>query len=437
MTRKLDDWLASWLEYSSAWESPERLRLWSGISAISAALQRKVFTVTKNQRCYANMYILLIGPPGVGKGNAMKYLSIWLREYINMAPDGLTRRAFFTAIEESRSENPAFEAGQDATTSVLGCHHSLTAFVEELGVFLHPGDLDFFSFLCHAFDSPAIFHYKTQTTGENYIENMYFSMLAATTPKALRDIFSESAMETGVAARMVMAFSDEKIRVSLFSTPTNREDLEKDLKYDLERISRINGEYQFDTEAASALQEWCDADLSPVPKDPRFAYYNSRRYVQIIKLCLCIAAARRDDPIILAQDLYSAKSFLLEAERVMPKAIETLGANPYLGQQQLALKFIDVTWERTKKGVPEYALRRYLAHELDPRYASAVVAELANARWVTAQGSAPDRIFFPRGRESKPGNAPADGPGNTGAAPVTSDPESSSSDSSGTDPTGD
>ena len=386
------------MEYSSSWESPERFRLWSGIAAISAVAQRKVFTYVKGQICYANTYILLVGAPGSGKGNAMKYLATWLKDMkgdlFNMTPDGITQRAFYMVLEASGSM-----PGDDLTKE----QHSLTAFIEELGVFLPPGDNKFTYALCHIYDCPPKFEYKTAHAGENSAVNASFSMLSACTPKALRDIFTEDAMELGISARTIIIFADETVEVPIFGKRTKNEKLEKDLRYDLRRMLEVCGEYQFEDEAAEAIVSWSKNSFPPKPKDPRFEHYNSRRFVQIVKLCMLVALGKRDDPIILLGDFNEVKSLLLEAERRMPKAIETLGQNPLLGQQQLALRFINDISSRLKRGTAESELMNILAKDVPPYMVKDVLDFVADAKWVSATGTSPNRMFFPRGKEKKDG----------------------------------
>jgi hypothetical protein len=379
------------------------MRLWAGISAVSAAIQRKAWTLVKAQLLYPNVYILLIGRPGVGKGNAMKELGSWLRdmENIKMAPDGLTQRAFYTTLEHALIQDTDFEGGASAVDVLDRGHHSLTAFIEELGVFLPPGDNKFTYALCHVYDTPERFDYKTEHAGENHMSNVCFTMLSACTPKALKDIFTDQALETGISARTILIFSDDIIDVPIFELPPNRDNLKKDLLYDLHAISRIHGQYQFSEEAATELIAWSKSGFPPIPKDPRFEHYVTRRFVQIVKLCMICAASKRQDPVILPEDLFQAKTFLLDAERVMSGAVTAVGANPYLIQQQQAMRMINLNYQRQMKGTTEAEVRQRLSADLDPRYADMIISDLAKAKWVSATGEAPNRMFYPRGKETK------------------------------------
>jgi hypothetical protein len=376
------------------------MRLWAGISAISATLQRRVWTHVKAQKLYANTYVLLCGPPGVGKGNAMKILTPWLREIeqLHIAPDGLTRRSFYSALENSPVNDYNFEEGAKAEDVVGQRHFSMTAFIEELGVFMQPGDNQFVYALCHVYDTPLQLHYKTEHAGENFIENAWFSMLSAVTPKGLKDIFTDQALELGISARTVIIYSDEKIKVDIFGVPDRREQLEKELRFDLNRMTQIQGAYNFSEEAAEQLVAWSETGFSPIPKDPRFEHYNTRRFVQIVKLCMICAAAKRQDTVILPDDIAQAKTFILEAEQVMSGAVQTLGANPYLSQQQLAIRLVNIRWQTQMKGTSEAELRQKIGADMDPRYSDMLLADLEKAAWLDCTGKSPFRIFYPRGK---------------------------------------
>ncbi len=394
MARKTQNWLHSWMELSSGWEAPERYKLWAGVTSIASALARRVWVHVKRQDLFPNLYVILVGKPGLGKGNAMKFLAAWLKEMdgVNMAPDSLTKRSFYNALEAAI----VTEGGID------NIHHSLSAFIEELGVFLHAGDLDFIYSICHVYDCPGKFIHKTAHSGENDVQNVCFNMLSAATPKALRDIFSEDAMELGISARTILIFADSAKQVDIFNAEKPSEKLIKDIKFDLHLMTKINGEYIFEEEAALELVKWSKLGFAPIPKDPRFEHYNGRRFVHIGKLCMIMAAARSNNLVITAGDVHAAKTILLEAEGVMPGAIETLGANPMLIQQNIALKLITTTWDRLERGTPESEIYKALARDGSPQYMRYLIEFLTNTKWVYATGSAPDRIFYPHGKKKKP-----------------------------------
>lgn len=52
-----DNWLYKYLKYTDTMESPSFFHIWSGLAALSSALQRKVFISQGDQFIYPNQYI--------------------------------------------------------------------------------------------------------------------------------------------------------------------------------------------------------------------------------------------------------------------------------------------------------------------------------------------------------------------------------------------
>ncbi|KKL16209.1 hypothetical protein LCGC14_2497870, partial [marine sediment metagenome] len=70
--RRLNDWVSGYIEYSQETESPLSYHVWTGISLLAAALQRRVYIRWGYEILYPNMYIVLVGPSGkCRKGSAM------------------------------------------------------------------------------------------------------------------------------------------------------------------------------------------------------------------------------------------------------------------------------------------------------------------------------------------------------------------------------
>src|SRR5277367_3874429 len=53
-------------------ESPLSYNIWGGISVVSSVLKRNVFLNYKTFTIYPNQFIIFVGPPGLGKGVAMR-----------------------------------------------------------------------------------------------------------------------------------------------------------------------------------------------------------------------------------------------------------------------------------------------------------------------------------------------------------------------------
>ena len=62
--RQCENWLITLMDYVEETEAPRVFWLWSGLSTIASALQRKVWIPFGMETLYPNMYIMLVADPG-------------------------------------------------------------------------------------------------------------------------------------------------------------------------------------------------------------------------------------------------------------------------------------------------------------------------------------------------------------------------------------
>lgn len=98
-----EDWLEAFIELTEGLPTPPLFRLWSGITTLSAVLERKVWLPTMRQILFPNIFTLLVGPPGSGKcfhpdeemltydGQEIKVRDIQTGLHL-LGPDGTPRR---------------------------------------------------------------------------------------------------------------------------------------------------------------------------------------------------------------------------------------------------------------------------------------------------------------------------------------------------------
>ena len=142
--RELSNWLDSYLEYTDNTESPISYHTWCGLSVIAGALQRKVYLQWGlAETIYPNLYVVLIGTSGrTRKGTAIGIAKSMLKDLpgISVVPESSSgRQAMIAAMKRA---NANF---QDPIDGKIKFHCSVTAFSEELSVFLGQGDIAYLS----------------------------------------------------------------------------------------------------------------------------------------------------------------------------------------------------------------------------------------------------------------------------------------------------
>lgn len=401
MGRHYGDWIEGFIEYSDKFPSPVIFRKWAALSAISACLQRRCYTKIVGRQQFANLYILLVAPPGVGKSisiKAARELCSQQAGSLKIAPSRITAAAFFDEIGEARFESMSLMNG-----GVL-IHHSLSAFVDEFGVFVRKGDLDFMSDLADIFDCPDPFEYKTKTSGVVHAEASWFNMISGCTPRTVKDTFNDDALEMGFPARMIMVHSKSPIvHQSLFHTgeanlfTTDNPNFQR-LSGDMEKLLLMTGEFRWSKDAMEFLEAWYKDKMAPFPTNPRLSHYCTRRLTHISKLAMVYSAARSDDMCISLGHIMSAKATLLEAEDTMNEAIAQLGTNQFKEIQNGIRRWLNNAWKETRKPVPEYILIRALEQECPPHLVDAIIKGLVDARHLEAMpkdGKIGKRHFIP------------------------------------------
>src|SRR2546427_5847986 len=72
MVRRLTDWYTAYQDFTAMFEPPPLFNKWSALMALSTAVGRKVWLLDGNLKTFPNLYIIFVGPSGVGKTTAMR-----------------------------------------------------------------------------------------------------------------------------------------------------------------------------------------------------------------------------------------------------------------------------------------------------------------------------------------------------------------------------
>jgi hypothetical protein len=64
---RLNNWLKAYVEYASDKYCPPEFHLWTGLSVLAGACERKVWLSNRRVTYYPNLFVMLTTYPGVGK----------------------------------------------------------------------------------------------------------------------------------------------------------------------------------------------------------------------------------------------------------------------------------------------------------------------------------------------------------------------------------
>lgn len=330
--RLVKDWLEGYLRLTEESEPPRLFRLWTGISIIAAALQRKCRLERGTLTFYPNMYIVLVGPPATRKGTAMGQGYYFLSELgISTAADSCTREALIKRLKSMNKKKLNMKTGEQLV------HSSLTIYSEEFTVLIGYKDIDFLTILTNWYDcgrGPQGFWERETISHElERVAGVWVNVLGASTPTLLRSALPTETIGSGFASRIILVNEHKKgksIAVPKFTEEDRK--LREKLKKDLEQILDLCGEFTVTPAWDAKWAEWYDSQEEEALRtlDSRtFSDYIGRRASHLYKLNMIVNVSRTNSMQIDVEDFEKAHALLLEVEKNMNDTFASFGRFEY------------------------------------------------------------------------------------------------------------
>jgi len=319
MSRHYDNWITGFLEYMDNSEAPTSYIIWTAISAVAAAMQRKCYLKWGLITFYPNMYIVLVGPPGGRKGTAMGPAKNILRTLkVPLAPSFATGPSLVKELVD-KTANYANVHGQ------MVPHSSMTIMSEEMAVFFTDPDMEIK--LTDLFDNPDQWEYVIKTGTSDYLDNVWVNLLGCITPSLLQDKITIDSVGSGFASRLIFVVEQGKRKRSAMpSAPVGGDEMLEKLTSDLERIKMLKGRFKFTADALRAYKIWySNPEVDHAVSGGKFEGYNSRRAMHLLKLCMIVSAAKSDNMVVDVTEFNYALTLLEAAESKMSQAFQGVG----------------------------------------------------------------------------------------------------------------
>jgi hypothetical protein len=273
--RRLSSWIDSYLEYTEIVPSPLLFRKWTAIFYIAAAMERKIWVRTMGSSLFPGLYTILVGPPGIGKGQAIHPGEAILREVpdIHIGPSDMTAASLIDSLNESirrivlLGDPPYVE------------FNSLIVISRELGVLIPGWDAALMNNLTDIYDGYTVDQKRRGKDLRIKILCPQINLLGACTPSYLNEVMPSGAWDQGFISRTILIYSGDRVNRDPFagdlqSAFTGR--LHSDLLHDLKSVAQEYGQMSFTGPAASAIKAWVKAGGPPEPNHAKLQYYNSR-----------------------------------------------------------------------------------------------------------------------------------------------------------------
>lgn len=328
--RNFPDWLQAYMSYTRFSESPDSFHLYTGISTIAGALQRKVWNDQYHFKWTPNFYIFLIAPPGIVSKTTTAEIGYDLLKEIPgtyIGPQSTTWQALVHRMADS------------STTTDMGdtlfTHSSMSIIANELGTFFTPSDDGLVDALVSLWDAKNGNWERDIKKGGATITNPWLNIIGCSTTSWVRKNLNEYFIGGGMSSRSLFIYADKKRLYDALpgrtarQSRTDRSEFRRKLIEDLGDIAEMAGEFTFTPNAETWMDAWYTELWSPHNimryQQNRLGDYLARRQTHLVKMAMVLSAAESSSRFIDVPHLVRSESLLGGAERDMTYLFSMIG----------------------------------------------------------------------------------------------------------------
>lgn len=371
------------LHLTESSDAPYIYRKWAILVTCAAIFNRSVWTsIRGGMPLFPNLYTLLVGPPGTGKGMALRPAKNLLstQSHIRLAPDSTSYEKLINILGEQSKED-------------LGGTASASLFLEEWGTFMREPSNDFCAMMATLYDCQDYAHEVLSRATDN-ASNLYVNICSCCTPEWFAEGFPPNSYGQGLPTRFQFVYAEQSKTADIadfdFQPASARaisDPITNALFADACTLASLRGFVAWTSEAGELFNEWKNNNFNPVPTDPMLVGYNQRRHLHVAKLATIVALANHPTSMFIeAADLQWAMDTLFEVEVDMPKALRLAGGNQYSARMLQVRDFVRKKFMLTKKPVAEWQVRQQLAQLVPPNMVGLILDELIKANSLKTVG---------------------------------------------------
>lgn len=318
---KYSKFLENYRLYTQGNETPELMHLWAGLSTLAGAIEKRRWVDQNFFKIYLNLYIVLIGPPGVVSKSTCMGLGekMLLQTGAVTLGDSVLKEKI---IQEMQEKEQSYQHG-----TKLFRHCSVTYISDELNVLLSSG-VDMVKFLVTMFSKENKFEYKTKNSGVFELHHPFLNLIAAAVPEWFGTGVAADMASTGFLARCIIVFEDE-CRGSFpipIITPEQERAKEECLRI-MEKLKNSFGPVPFTKKGKDFYIEWYNEQQTKKHEDYRMlGYYNRKSKTHVPKVAALMALGDEREEISV-NDLEMAIEILGKTEKKMRSAYLIAGGN--------------------------------------------------------------------------------------------------------------
>lgn len=329
--RHFPDFLSAYVSYASDGFCPPQFHLWTGLSIVAGALERKVWLEQHLDHAsimhYPNIYALLVSHPAVGKSTAMERGVDLLEDMRNrnnpnfkIIPNQITEPALVDVmkIRDEIKIGPStfafhssgyFYASEASSSALQNLYGEFTATLTAF------------------YDCPKWFRKKTKGEREiTELPNVCFNVLAGSTFNYLKSLVNEESVMGGFASRIIYVICrDRLVRKSKWSPVKkidrkDKAEMREKLLEDLIAIHALIGGFSPTEDFVKAWErDQPEFDRYLIALDsPRMESLMARKFTNLMKVCMLLSVCESDSLTLTGAHWEKAKVIMDEVTKDNP-----------------------------------------------------------------------------------------------------------------------
>jgi energy-coupling factor transporter ATP-binding protein EcfA2 len=315
--------LSDYMHWTEGTEAPENYHFWSGLSALSAIVSRRVWLDMGLFQIYPNLYTVLLGPAGNGKTTCMRVAKNIVRD-IGDIPFSAEAQTKESVVRYMRDNCPRTFEHKGA----LVCYTPLTIFVTELSHFFGPNSGHMIDFLTTIYDENK-YEARTKNKGDDVLEGPYVTLLGCTTQDWVTTYLKSDIIGGGFTRRVIFVnepSSENRTNRIPFPDRKDSQFVARDSALAHGRILQtIHGEFTWEPTAREFYIHWYKN--RDIPKDPDVAGYYRTKHVQLLKIAMLVALSESTELVLQKSHLEVGMALLEKTETTLTRVFQGIGRN--------------------------------------------------------------------------------------------------------------
>ena len=343
------NFITDYLEYADGNECPPMFHLWGAMTALSAAVSRKVWLPFEDTAIFPNLYVMYVGDAGNGKSWAMakckRLLAAIGAPYSGSleTPPGMWRYMAGNPDSDPPKPSPVKFATRWPDGQIRDCH-PMTVIANEFINFISLDEKGWVNALNDIYDEDD-YKYRTKNMGEDNLIGPYIVLLGALTTEVSSDLQKARIISTGLARRTLFQYGQRQFHnphaLPKF-TDAQKAARERCLTHmRLLQLSATTGAFDWSDEVNNWWELWYGPQLAAVPtRNPSVRSWYASKSVQLMKIAMLLSLARDATLHLIVEDFEMARLYLEKLEEDLPKIFGGVGRNELAGVAMKMLEYV-------------------------------------------------------------------------------------------------